>query len=602
MTACYHISMSLKKTTGNFTTLKKVLSFIYSRYAKYAVSRDILSVISSIAEILSITVFGKFIDATVEIFAEWDSFDLTAYIASESFEYLLFLLLLWICSQICSQGKSYLYTVISEKITKDSQHMLISKVAESNMEDVEKEDFQDMITYVPALSIGKIAPIYDYLSVILSNIIRFVGAVIIIYKIMGVSVFLIVLFVIPEAVIVHLKREEILRYQDESVGKLKFLNYIQNLSLTISNFLELRVNNVYSYLKRKYESEYDEYQTGYLKALSSLYSDDTAVGILGQCMKFGYVLYVLSVSIAKKVSFGTFKALYDYIDSAYAGIFNILNSISLIGINLGYVEKFFALVEYNCFGDKYHGDRKLGSHTPLLEFKNLSFAYPDDPETLILKNLNITIRPGEKVAFLGGDGSGKSTTVKILTGLYAVEIGDYLLDNIPTKELDRGELKKKLSVIFQDYINYNFSLKENVVISGQRKNVNEELYKKVTKIAGIEELKKVANIGDKSILGKVFPSGKDLSPGYWQRLAIARMLYRNKDIFIMDEPFTYVDDISAEKILNGIFEFAGEDRTIIYITRRTKFLEKFDRIYYFEKGKIIREEKWSEIQDKLGVS
>lgn len=593
--------MSLKKTGGNFTTLKKVLAFIYSRYAKYAVSRDILSIILPVLEILSIATFGKFIDATVKIFTQWDSFNLSAYIGSESFEYLLLLLLLWICSQICSQGKLFLYTVMSEKITKDSQHMVISKVAESNMEDVEKEDFQDMITYVPAFSIDKIAPIYDYLSVILSNVISFVGAVIIIYRTMGLSVFLIVLFVIPEAIVTHLKRREILRYQDESVGKLKFLNYIQNLSLTISNFLELRANNIFSYLKRKYESEYDEYQTGYLKTLSVLYFDETAIGITGQCLKFGYVLYVLSVSIAKKVSFGTFKALYDYIDTAYSGIFNVLNSISLMGINLGYVDKFFSLVEYNCFGDKYHGDVKLGNNTPLLEFKNLSFAYPDDSKVLILKNLNITVNAGEKVAFLGGDGAGKSTTVKVLTGLYAVEQGDYLLDNVSTKELERGELKKKISVIFQDYINYNFSLKENVVISGQRKNVNEELYRRVIKIVGIDQLKKVSGVGDKSILGKIFPSGKDLSPGYWQRLAIARMLYRNRNIFIMDEPFTYIDDISSEKILNGIFDFVGKDRSIIYITRRTKFLEKFDRVYYFEKGRITAEGKWSEIQGKLGV-
>ena len=133
-----------------------------------------------------------------------------------------------------------------------------------------------------------------------------------------------------------------------------------------------------------------------------------------------------------------------------------------------------------------------------------------------------------------------------------------------------------------------------------RKNVDEKLYREVTRIAGIEDLKKVSNIDDKSILGKIFPSGKDLSPGYWQRLAIARMLYRNKNIFIMDEPFTYIDDVSAERILDGILKFLGEGKSLIYITRSVRMLKKFDRIYYLHKGRIVEYGSWEELIKKKG--
>ncbi len=594
--------MITEKFTKKLSSLRNVLSFIYSKYTGYAVSRDILCILSAFAEIASITFLGKFIDTTTRIFLEWDNFNLTEYIRSDSFFYLLLILLLWILSQITAQARAYLYDTITEKIAKDTQEMMIGKVAVSNMQDVEKEDYQDMITYAPVFSIPKIAPVYDYFSVILSNIIRLVSAVVIIYSTMGWSVLFITLFVIPEILITHFRRRKIRKYQDESVGKLKFLAYIQNLALTISNFFELRVNNIYSYIKRRHESEYEEYQKGYLSKVSSFYVDKTAASVVGQVFKYAYILYVLSISIFKKISFGTFKALYDYVDVAYTSIYNILNSVSLVSINLGYIDKFFGLVEYDCFGDRYHGEKKLKSSTPVLEFKKLSFAYPDDPTTTVLKNLNITVNPGERVAFLGGDGSGKSTVVKILTGLYTVEQGEYLLDGVPTKDLDRGELKKKLSVIFQDYINYNFSVRENVVISGQRKNIDTDLYKKVTKIAGIDALKKKAHIDDSGILGKVFPSGKDLSPGYWQRLAIGRMLYRNRNIFVMDEPFTHVDDISADTMLNEIFKFVGSSKSVIYITRRTKFLNQFDRVYVFENGKIVDEGKWSDIKARLGVS
>ena len=110
----------------------------------------------------------------------------------------------------------------------------------------------------------------------------------------------------------------------------------------------------------------------------------------------------------------------------------------------------------------------------------------------------------------------------------------------------------------------------------------------------------MVHIDDTSILGKTFASGRDLSPGYWQRLAIARMLYRNKRIFIMDEPFTYIDDVSAEDIINDIFEFLGKDRSLIFITRSTKHLEKFDRIYYFENGRVIESGSWKELMKSKG--
>jgi ABC-type multidrug transport system fused ATPase/permease subunit len=592
--------MILQKLKEKISDLGKVLKFIYSRYTLPAVLRDILFIISTFAEIYGITILGKFIDETTQILLNWQEFDLRMYFGTESFLYLSLILVLWIVVKICSESRIFLYHVIFENMWEDTQHMVISKVSTSNLEDVEKEEYQDMLTFVPAFSLSRMIDTYENFSTILSNTIRFFSSGIILFKTMGLSVLFLLLFVLPETISTHIRRKRIREYQDREVGKIKFLNYIQNLSLTISNFSELRVNDVYSYLKRRFREEYDEYIDGYLKTQFNFTQDKILYSIVGQVMKFGYVVYVLFFAIVKGLTFGTFKALYDYVDVVYSSIFNIINSLSLMSNNLAYVSEFFHLVEYEGFGDYSHGDIKLGKETPTIEFKNLNFAYPDDPETKVLKGLNIEIKPGERVAFFGGDGSGKSTTVKILTGLYKVNSGEYLIDGYNIKDLDRGQLKKKLAVTFQDFINYHFSLKENVVISGQRKDVDTELYEKVSKIAGVKDFKKSIKVEDSSILGKTFPSGKELSPGYWQRLAVARMLYRDKKIFLMDEPFTYIDDISARSILEEMFKFIGEDRSLIYITRSINQLELFDRIYYFENGGIVESGSWEELMRKRG--
>jgi ABC-type multidrug transport system fused ATPase/permease subunit len=592
--------MILQKLKQKISTLGKLLKFIYSNYTAPAVLRDILFIISTAAEIYGITILGKFIDETTQILLNWKEFDIRGYFGTESFLYLSIILVLWIVIQIGVQFREFLYHVIFENIWRDAEGTIISKVSSSNLEDVEKEEYQNMLTFVPAFSITRMTSAYENFSSILSNVIRFITAGIILFGTMGWTVLLLLVFVLPETVATHLRRRQIKKYQDDEVGKLKYLNYINSLSLAISNFLELRVNNIYSYLKRKYSKGYEEYVDGYLKTQFNFYQDKTLFSIVGQLFKFAYVIYLLSFAIVKGLTFGTFKALYDYVDVVYSSIFNIFNSLSLMSNNLAYVDEFFELAEYEGFGDYEHGKEKLGTDTPKIEFKNLDFQYPDDPETKVLKKLNIEVNPGEKVAFFGGDGSGKSTTVKILTGLYRVNSGEYLIDGHSVKDLDRGELKKRLSVTFQDFINYHFSLKENIVISGQRKNIDNDLYGKVSKIAGVDDFKKSINIEDSDILGKTFPSGKDLSPGYWQRLAIARMLYRNKKIFLMDEPFTYIDDMSASKILKDMFDFIGEDRSMVYITRSSKHLDRFDRIYYFDKGKIVESGTWKELMRKKG--
>jgi len=592
--------MVLAKLKQKISTLIKLLKFIYLNYTAPAILRDILFVCSTATEIYGITILGRFIDETTQILLNWKDFDLERYFRTESFFYLSVILILWLITKICTQLREFLYHVIYENSWEDAKYLLLAKVSSSNLEDVEKEEFQDMLTFVPAFSLARIMATYENFSSILSNIIRSITAGVILFGTMGWSVIILVLLVLPETVAIHRRRKDIRKYQDTETGKLKFLNYIDNLGLTISSFTELRVNNVYSYLKRRYMEEYDEYLSGYLKTQFNFSQDSILFSIIGQVLKFAYTIYALFRSISKRLSFGQFKAIYDYIEVVYSSTFNILNSFSLMSNNLAYLDEFFNLVEYEGFGDYSHGNIKLPKGTPKIEMKNLHFEYPDDPTTKVLKNINIEIKPGEKVAFFGGDGSGKSTMVKILTGLYRVNKGEYLMDGYNIKDLDRGVLKKKYAVTFQDFINYSFSLKENVVISGQRKSVDMKLYDEVVKISRVKDFQKSDKVDDTSILGKVFPSGRDLSPGYWQRLAIARMLYRNKDIFLMDEPFTYIDDMSARDILSDIFDFLGKDKSLIYITRSLNNLNVFDRIYYFEKGKIIEVGSWKELMKNKG--
>jgi ABC-type bacteriocin/lantibiotic exporter with double-glycine peptidase domain len=175
--------------------------------------------------------------------------------------------------------------------------------------------------------------------------------------------------------------------------------------------------------------------------------------------------------------------------------------------------------------------------------------------------------------------------------LYKIAAGDYVIGGYSIRELDRGQLKKKISAVFQDYVNYNFSVKRNITLAGEKDRVDEKLYKKVLKISGVGKFLKEEKISDKQILGKYFAGGREVSPGHWQRLAIARMLYRNRSVFIMDEAFLYIDGASRKQLMRDIIDFLGPERTLIYITQDRNNIKKFGRTFTLANGQISEDKK-----------
>jgi ABC-type multidrug transport system fused ATPase/permease subunit len=599
--SCYYISMIAQKIKRKSKTLSQVLKFVYGRYTKWAVLRDLFFIVVTASEIYSISMVGKFIDETADILLNWEAFDIKTYLATDSFYYLVIVLLLWMLVRIGNAAREYFYYVIYEKVWQDAQTLVMSKVSHSNLQDVEKKDYQQLLTFIPSYSIDHLVLAYNDFSMLLSNIISLVSALAILFGTMSWSALLLGVFVLPEVIAVHLRRKSLRQYRDDQTDRFRYMDYLNATALSVESFPELRVDGVFSFLKRKYSHEYKQFMKGFVRQQQMFYENQALFSLTDQVFKYIYVIYVLSIAVVKKMSIGTFKALYDYVDVAYNNAYSFLNSASMISTRLDYIDDFFILLEYEGFGDRDSGDIHLPKDkTPTIELQKLDFAYPDDPKTKVLNNVSMKIEPGEKVAFFGSDASGKSSMVKVLTGLYEIVAGDYVIDGYSIRELDRGELKRKIAVTFQNFINYSLSLRENIIIGSGKRNINKSLYEEVKKVSLVKDFMKKEKLDDNQLLGRNFAGGKDFSPGYWQRLAIARMLYRNKQVFIMDEALTFVDAPSREKILTNMFEFLGDEKTLIFLTREMDNLKMFDRIYYFEKGRIVESGTWDELMKKKG--
>ena len=581
-------------------TLWQVIKFFYTRYTKDVVIRDLLFVMVTISEMLGITVAGKFLDATIIVIQNFDKLDIQRYLASDSFFYLCISLLLLILVNIGNRVRINLKNNIADRVWRDTNVEMISKISSSNLQDIEKPKLQNLIEYIPNYSINNLISSYDSFSTIIYQLSRGITAYVILSSHLGWSVLLLTLFVLPEVLLTMFNRKIIQLYDDRNMPILKLTNYIYyTISMDIQNFNELRVNNTYDFLRNKFEKNKDGYLKGLFYRRKHFTIDEVFGSVVGQLFKYIYVVYLVGYAIVKKISIGSFSALFNYVDVVHSSAFQVFNTFALLDNYLAYTSKYFEFVNHEGFGDIRHGFAKLPKGTPDIEFLKLDFAYPDEPEKKVLENISFKINAGDKVAFFGGDGSGKTSIIKMLTGLYQVTAGDYLMGGYSVKELDRGEVKSKLSVTFQNFVNYSFSIRENITLASDKKKINKDLYNRVIKVCEIDKFMKHEGINDKLKLGK-YLDGKELSPGYWQRLAIARMLYRNRKIFVLDEPFTFIDAPSRDKLIKGILQFAGPDRTVILITRDMDLLDLFDKIYVLDRGHIVERGDWKELIKKKG--
>lgn len=262
----------------------------------------------------------------------------------------------------------------------------------------------------------------------------------------------------------------------------------------------------------------------------------------------------------------------------------IKNYQSLINNNI-YLEKYFSyfdIPEEIELNHKSEIEESLDGYT--IEFKDVSFSYPNTKQ-FALKNISFVIRPGEKVAVVGKNGSGKTTMIKLLCRLYNPDDGEIYVNGQNIKDIDFRDYIKILSVVFQDYKLFAFSLKQNIVLAEDERE--KDLYTAIEK-AGLKNFVQGNSDGIDTILFKDFDeTGIEISGGEGQKVAIARALYRMSDIFILDEPTAALDPVAENEIYRK-FNAIVNNKTAIFISHRMAACTFCDKIFVFDDGKLVQ--------------
>ena len=218
------------------------------------------------------------------------------------------------------------------------------------------------------------------------------------------------------------------------------------------------------------------------------------------------------------------------------------------------------------------------------EFRSVSFKYPGADRPAI-ENVSFTIESGEKVAVVGRNGAGKSTLVKLMLRLYQPDAGVILLDGIPLQDYAIEDLRKKTSVVFQDFAKFYLSIRDNIALGDLSKGQNDWI-ESAAKKAQVDDFANELPRGYDTLLGKHFDGGVELSGGQWQRISLARAFVRDADLIVLDEPSSALDPI-AESHLYERFKDLTNDKSALFITHRLGSVRIADKIIVLSEGKIV---------------
>ena len=344
------------------------------------------------------------------------------------------------------------------------------------------------------------------------------------------------------------------------------LEYMENVTTDFSYAKDIRLFGMQKYLAKKQIDVYDEELRHWIKSRQYwVYNTIFAHGIslLRQLIIIGWLVYSV---VFNGLSIGNFT-LYTASAAAFSNAINeILQALSALRERSAHTDDYRSFMDIPSADDKAQTIPIPPADKYTFEFKNVSFKYRGQ-EKYALKNVNLTLHAGEKLAVVGLNGAGKSTFIKLLLRLYDVTEGCILMNGTDIRKFDRKEYYELFAPAFQDVMVFAFPVAENVSMK-EPFNTDKAEAEKMLRLAGLgDKLDKLEKGVDTELLKVLYDDGVDLSGGEKQKLALARALYKKSKIIVLDEPTAALDALAEFRLYQSFNELVG-DRTAVYISHR----------------------------------
>ncbi|MGV8827141.1 MAG: ABC transporter ATP-binding protein [Breznakibacter sp.] len=369
----------------------------------------------------------------------------------------------------------------------------------------------------------------------------------------------------------------LLRQQTADERRVAYYNRV----LTAKDYAkEVRIFDLGDLFKFRYEELRHSLRHKQLALLIKKSLRETAVQVFIALMMVVVFGYVILNTVKGNFTIGTMTMYFVALQRGYSVLQDFLSRITSLYEDNLFLKNFF---EFLNISTDDGSDMQRNFPVPIrkgIELRNVSFKYPGTNRS-VLSNLSLTIQQGETIAIVGANGSGKTTLVKLLCGLYEPTNGEILIDGIRLGCISRKELAEQMTVIFQDFMLYNVSARENIWFGNIHRAADDASIQDAALKADVHTLFSNLKNGYSTQLGTLFKESEQLSQGEWQRTALARAFFNQAQVIILDEPTSSLDAFTEAAIINN-FRNITKDKTAIIISHRLSTINMADRIVVLE--------------------
>jgi ATP-binding cassette subfamily B protein len=312
------------------------------------------------------------------------------------------------------------------------------------------------------------------------------------------------------------------------------------------------------------------------------------LSMIGTAGYYSAYVYVIWRTVTGSLTIGTLTFLTGAIMQASGNLQQIFSSLSSIADQALFLTDLLAFFEMQA--TIRSKPNALPAPRPILrgfEFRNVSFRYPGTSR-FVLNNLDLQLRAGERIALIGENGEGKTTLVKLITRLYDPVEGQVLLDGVDLREYDLEDLYREIGVIFQDFMRYEMTARENIAVGRIDQIDNLQLLRSAADKSLAQEVIERLPRDYEQMLGRRFENGVDLSGGEWQKIALARAYLRDAQVLILDEPTAALDARSEFEVFQRFAELTA-GKSALFISHRFSTVRMADRIVVMHNGRIAED-------------
>lgn len=450
-----------------------------------------------------------------------------------------------------------------------------------HIEDTKVLDMKEKAT--AAISFGQVHQMLFCLKVIIENITVIVGTAIIIISfspyLVAFSLLISILIILIDKNIAS-KSQEI---DQETLNINRRFSYYFNLMAADKFQKEIRIYDMGQMIGAKTLAYVDEICAKFNEAFvyeANFGSLKILLDSILRIVSYSYVaMRTLSASYGPQISFGDFSAIVRANESFMTAFQKIFSESIGFSITLRNLEPLYEFMNLEVESEE---DLDQAPNFESLEFKNVSFAYPNT-ERLILDDISFKINKGDKISIVGVNNAGKTTIVKLILRFFKVDKGEILYNGRNIEEYQKESLYKKISAVLQDFSIMPFTIKENIIGT---KDFDEEKIDKILQDLDLKERIDSLDKGLDTYLHKdIFEDSTDLSLGQKQKLAIGRCLYQNPDMIILDEPTASLDPLAEAKIYENFNQMTA-GKTAIFISHRMSSSRFTDKILLLDEGKV----------------